>query len=125
MSYRCRVGVVVFGCQKVMDQPTMVRLRTRRRAAVLTTLRRRPWPRRESRDSASMQRRTETTRTTAQARIAGRPGYLLIIERNSPGGWPAGIHHGIMGATPAARERVSSLRVNQPLTFGRASFQTK
>src|SRR5207253_9827123 len=55
----------------------------------------------------------------------GTPWCRPIIAKNCAGGWPAGIHQGSSGATPAASENVKSLRVNQPLTFGRASFQTK
>src|SRR6267154_1210719 len=111
--------------QYVSDQPTTVIVSTSNSIPVLTRLNVLPWPSRWSRDSGSMQRRTVTNSTTLHASMTGTPGCRPIISKNCDGGWPAGIHQGSSGATPAASENVSSLRVNQPLTFGRASFHPK
>src|SRR5882672_9875732 len=72
-----------------------------------------------------MQRTMVTTVTTPQASRTGAAACRPIMAKNCAGGCPAGIYQGSSGATPAASENVSNLRVNQPLTFGRASFHTK
>src|SRR5215469_15525267 len=110
--------------QYVIDQPTRAIVRTSSRSPMLTTLSAFPCPSKRSRDSALLQSSTATIATTPHAKRHGTPGYCPISERNSPGGWPAGIHHGSRGAAAAASENVSSLRVNQPLILGRF-FQTK
>src|SRR5579871_2202674 len=107
-----------------MDHPTNVIVRTSNNAPRLITLSAFPCPSNRSRDSELLQSSTATMATTPHAKRHGTPGYCPISERNSPGGCPAGIHHGSMGAAAAASENVSSLRVNHPLTLG-LFFQTR
>src|SRR6266481_6400381 len=69
-----------------MDQPTSVKTISKSKMLRLTRLNTFPCPRRESRVSALMHRSAITKTTTAHAREAGRPGYLLMVARKFRGG---------------------------------------
>lgn len=60
--------------QEARDQPTRVRVRSRKREARLTALRTRPVPRSAMRDSLLEQSRMMTRAMAVQARPEGRPG---------------------------------------------------
>ena len=60
----------------------------------------------------------QATRIALQETIAGNPGWVANVDMILSEGWPAGIHHGKIGAKPAASTNVSILRLIQPLIFG-------
>src|ERR1700739_1826556 len=81
-----------------------------------------PRPRSRSRVSALRHTTMATKRMALHDTAQGSPGYRERVDNVLSDGWPTGIHHGRIGAKPAASTNVRILRLIQPLIFGTAFF---
>ena len=102
------------GCY-VSDHPTSVSAIYSASAPRLTSDKVFPLPSSKLRVSALQQSTVATIRIAPHEIAHGNPGYCAIVDSVFSEGCPAGIHHGKIGANPAASTNVKIFRLTQLL----------